>query len=114
MSEKLKSCPFCGDTYIKTYRSRAGYQVGCNTVNCIACHAYARAYKTENEAIEAWNRRASAQPTVEKNEIKSCLNCEYTAALKLDIGETLYICTSDDALPYMLDQDYCKYFKPKE
>lgn len=59
MSEKLKSCPFCGDTYIKIYHSMAWYQVGCNTVNCIACHAYVRAYKTEKEAVEAWNRRVN-------------------------------------------------------
>ena len=50
----------------------------------------------------------------EKNEIKSCLNCMYTAALELDTGETLYVCTCDEALSYMLDDDYCKYFKPKE
>lgn len=58
MSE-LKPCPFCGDTHIKIYRSRAGYQVGCNTVNCIAYHGPVRAYLTEKEAAEAWNRRAS-------------------------------------------------------
>ena len=59
LSEELKNCPYCGDTYIKIYHSRAGYQVGCNTVNCIACRGYARAYNTEKEAVEAWNRRAN-------------------------------------------------------
>lgn len=56
---KLKPCPFCGDTHIKIYRSRAGYKVGCNTVNCIAYHGPVRAYETEKEAIDAWKRRAS-------------------------------------------------------
>lgn len=51
---------------------------------------------------------------VEKNEIISCLNCEHTATLYLDTGEILYTCTCDEVLPYMLDEDYCKYFKPKE
>lgn len=57
----LRNCPFCGDTYIMVRKSRAGYFVGCNTINCIACNVGARQYKTEAEAIEAWNRRAGEQ-----------------------------------------------------
>ena len=53
----LKPCPFCGDTYINIRRKKEGYNVGCNTVNCIACHVRTRVYKTEQDAIEAWNRR---------------------------------------------------------
>lgn len=54
----LKPCRFCGDTYIKVHRKDGGYVVGCNTVNCIVCHVRTTPYKTEVEAIEAWNRRA--------------------------------------------------------
>lgn len=54
---ELKPCPFCGDTYIKIQRSRAGYAIGCNTVNCVVCNGRARAYEKEEDAIAAWNRR---------------------------------------------------------
>ena len=57
MREELKPCPFCGDTYIRVRRSRAGWSAGCNTINCVACNGYVRTYTTEQETIEAWNRR---------------------------------------------------------
>lgn len=53
----LKRCPFCGDTYIMVRRKKEGYVVGCNTVNCIVCHVRIMPFRTEREAIEAWNRR---------------------------------------------------------
>lgn len=61
MSE-LKPCPFCGDTYIQIYatnnHSRGHFAIGCNTVNCVGLHCESKLYKTKEEAVEAWNRRA--------------------------------------------------------
>ena len=63
--DKLKSCPFCGDKYIQAYMSNnyydIGYRIGCNTLGCICLHTKSNVYKTKEEAIEAWNRRAGEQ-----------------------------------------------------
>lgn len=61
-----KPCPFCGDTYITVVQKYSsgkwfinhGYSIGCQSIGCIACHTYARIFKTEKEAIEAWNKRS--------------------------------------------------------
>lgn len=55
---KLKPCPFCGDTYIGLHPTKEGWQIGCNSIGCICCHVYAQAYRTRGNAIKAWNRRA--------------------------------------------------------
>ena len=68
MSERIKllPCPFCNDTYIRVHYTKGGnYVVGCNTVNCVACHTEGKLYKTEKEAIEAWNRRAPVKDEYE-------------------------------------------------
>ena len=61
--EDLKSCPFCGNknTYLKMH-IRTGFDtwyVGCNTEGCHAEKDTWKGvpYKTEQEAIEAWNKR---------------------------------------------------------
>ena len=60
---ELKPCPFCGDTHIHVYKGEKEpftgfrYVVGCNTVNCVALHTRGKPFGTEQEAIEAWNRR---------------------------------------------------------
>ena len=54
----FKPCPFCGDTYIKVHIGRHyGFVVGCNTVNCICVHVTGKEFKTQEEAVKAWNRR---------------------------------------------------------
>ena len=59
MSE-LKPCPFCGDTYIRPHIIKGGnYTIGCNTVNCVGLHCEGKLFKSEAEAVNAWNRRAS-------------------------------------------------------
>ena len=60
MSE-LKPCPFCGGEAELVEHEVVGYQtdfyVECVTSECIMCMG-GLCYPTENEAIEAWNRRA--------------------------------------------------------
>ena len=57
---ELMPCPFCGDTYIGVHRIKYGnFTIGCNTLGCICLHTEGKLYSTENDAIEAWNRRTS-------------------------------------------------------
>ena len=128
--DDLRKCPFCGcaarvemiGTTIENGEEYDDYTVECTNKECL-CFLGVGLFRSKEAAIEAWNRRVcdddcvsrqAAIDEVEKNEIKSCLNCEYTDALKLDTGETLYTCTCDEVLSYMLDEGYCKYYKPKE
>jgi Lar family restriction alleviation protein len=50
MSEKLKPCPFCGGNNLSV-KGVTVYWVECND-----CNAASSVHKTEEEAIEAWNR----------------------------------------------------------
>mgnify|MGYP003362451693 CR=1 FL=1 len=52
MSEKLKSCPFCGDDEPLMRGDDWSY------VECDECDASGPECKTEAEAITAWNTRA--------------------------------------------------------
>ncbi len=55
MSEELKPCPFCGEQAFDGIDGIAPdflYHILCT--NCNACQ---QDYKTEEEAIKAWNRR---------------------------------------------------------
>ena len=61
MSE-LKPCPFCGGkALLNSYKSRKGYDAYVECAGClvqmitVTCDTIQEA---ENEAIEAWNRRA--------------------------------------------------------
>lgn len=68
MSEpvKLLPCAFCGDTHIRVRFTKGGYYtIGCNTVNCVACHCEGKLFRTEKEAIEAWNRRTPVKDEYE-------------------------------------------------
>ena len=57
---ELKSCPFCGDTYVKVHLTKGySFTVGCNTVNCICLHTEGKTFKTQEDAIKAWNRRVT-------------------------------------------------------
>lgn len=56
--DALKPCPFCRDTHIGLHPTKEGWQIGCNSIECICCHVYAQAYRTRGNAIKAWNRRA--------------------------------------------------------
>lgn len=63
MSEKLKPCPFCGSGG-KRLRIWASKECVSAFVCCRNCGAigpgFPESRKTEDEAIDAWNRRADA------------------------------------------------------
>ena len=50
----LKSCPFCGG---EAYTDSDGWRVWWG-VKCADCGRHSEEFRTEKEAIEAWNRRA--------------------------------------------------------
>ena len=50
---ELKKCPFCGWGTIVDGGGFFSHACECN-----ACHAKTKNYKTWEEAVEAWNRRA--------------------------------------------------------
>lgn len=63
MSEKLKPCPFCGGEATQLFRltpeGEERYIYGCCTIKCVGNVLGLRwGFKTDKEAIEAWNRRA--------------------------------------------------------
>ena len=51
--KELKPCPFCG---WRTIVDGGGFLS--HACECNVCHAQTKNYKTWEEAIEAWNRRA--------------------------------------------------------
>jgi len=63
---KLLPCPFCGgEALIKTSRRYpsgkeiTAYSPTCYNMACVIYDADDNYYRTEQEAIEAWNRRAN-------------------------------------------------------
>ena len=63
---ELKPCPFCGgEAIVLHWDGTDAFSVGC--VNTFVCHGgthTSRAYQSEQEAAEAWNRRADNQLSV--------------------------------------------------
>lgn len=58
--EKNKPCPFCGSDNIAVYMQytgSAGLKYGGYYPECVACGCRLISYKSQKEAIEAWNRR---------------------------------------------------------
>lgn len=55
MSDELKPCPFCGGEATFGTNSGSGYEY----IRCCRCKARTYSgYKTQQEAIQAWNSRA--------------------------------------------------------
>ena len=70
MSDKLLVCPFCGDEaetkmYLWGEHAETHAPIWCYYAFCRACDAMTdNVFKTEEEAIAAWNRRSDAVPVV--------------------------------------------------
>lgn len=59
MTEKLKSCPFCGGEAIKGKNGHGNWG-GCSESEC---YVQTRVFWTEGEAVQAWNARAADDDT---------------------------------------------------
>lgn len=57
--DKLKMCPFCGGEADCNNNSLMQGGKFKWSVECCGCGVITSAFNTEEEAIEAWNRRAS-------------------------------------------------------
>jgi Lar family restriction alleviation protein len=69
---KLEKCPFCGgeSKYYKRYIGYGSLGLGEHdwfSVKCEKCRAKSDEYKTEAEAIAAWNRRTGKDINVTTN-----------------------------------------------
>lgn len=63
MTEKLKPCPFCKSENCETFTHVAmteyGLATGSRYVMCRNCKCQGPEKDSEEEAVKAWNRRAS-------------------------------------------------------
>lgn len=93
MSYNLKPCPFCGGMNLY-YAAGRFYAVECS--DCGA--KVVGAFRTEEEAAEAWNRRI--QPTFTPDELDVIRRnvCDWQAERELSKIEQSIIDKCDDAL----------------
>ena len=72
MTEKLLPCPFCGGEaeskmYLWGHHAETHEPIWCYYIYCTSCDAMTDdVFKTEEEAIAAWNRRDHIRDTTKK------------------------------------------------
>ena len=73
MTEKveLKPCPFCGGRAKFSKDGEQKVKYGNEQIYCTQCFITAAPQETEQEAVDWWNTRASAQPATEWVEIRT-------------------------------------------
>ena len=101
---ELKSCPFCGgEAVVDHYQWWDSYdppnlhntwQIGCASEAtkehcCIGRLCHSRGFKTKEEAIDAWNRRAEHTAKVVEDEFGHLL-CSECGAMQPEDYETYY------------------------
>lgn len=95
MSE-LKPCPFCGGEANTLHRPHVidwRYSVGCNDDECRGFIGLSWLYKTEAEAIAAWNTRAERTCRIEEHGEVPYPICSACGAVQPD-DYTVYYCWS--------------------
>lgn len=116
----LKPCPFCGKivAIAGTVAELEGF-IGdiyhcCFTVVCDftkgGCGAaIGRQYKSEEEAVEAWNRRANDQKEKKKEKVKLCVTCGSGESF-VDRGKVKINCKKRkwSFSPYHYCEDWCE------
>lgn len=60
----LLPCPFCGSSasFSDIKSEKPEFQIGCSNRQDCAFSPYSWVFKTELDAIKAWNKRAECQP----------------------------------------------------
>lgn len=58
---ELKVCPFCGSNEVSCWMSSSRFSTWKNShyVKCYVCGAMTEAFPSEEEALDAWNRRTT-------------------------------------------------------
>ena len=78
---ELKKCPFCGSDNI----TMMGKRENCFPwIRCECCGASTSAFETQEEAIEAWNNRAT------ESEIRAKAIDEFAEKLKAELSEEIF------------------------
>lgn len=88
MSDELKPCPFCGGEAEFEYYWWQETVV----IKCPKCGASSEPQFYENEAIEAWNKRAQPEFTPDElDAIRRMFECRYPRPQQLSAFETTII-----------------------
>ena len=64
MPDTLKPCPFCGGEANVSWNTHFGWVPWCDNGDCIL-NENTMGYETEQEAVDAWNRRVGCEPAGE-------------------------------------------------
>lgn len=110
MSEPLKDCPLCG-TEAHLYANEARNAVECMSPKCLAT---TRDFETEEEAIEAWNRRVTPWRNFHEVRPQDGQECWIWCRLKTPRGWR-----DDPVTPTIYKDEYFKgdgdyYYEPQE
>lgn len=111
MNKELKSCPFCGGTNIDC--ADAGYKTDVWFVQCDDCGATFPHFDSEQEAKEAWNKRAEVKMKYwdymseeEKSEVCRNSGCPYFFG---EIDDCM--CDEVERSPYDAEEKACYWLK---
>ena len=104
-------CPFCGGkaTMQQDITGRESYHVACSNVKdmCNLIAGLPMWSESEEDALKVWNTRP-APP------IGRCGECKCWQRNGSDWGSCSKWYTEDKVQAFMLEDDFCSYFEPKE
>lgn len=95
-------CPFCGGNKIKT-----PYVCGDHFIECSSCHSASNIVSSRKQALKLWNTRP-APP------IGRCGECKCWQRNGSDWGSCSKWYTEDKVQAFMLEDDFCSSFEPRE